>query len=415
MNTKKLLLDRVIQFYEYSHDFNGIPFWRLIKDLNINKQDATTIIGDLIREKKVTLNFTLNPHIKQFEDFPIDKQLEVLNDMGENTICVYPTEEILAEHIDPDKHKDKPFTRMLLLGKPQLEPIFFEIEVLENYFVDPRYIIFHSDYSGTISYHSDSNMNERDQVLLETFGIGYDENDERVVAVYLRYLSDLTPEHQQRWQTYQVNRKCKIAYAYYQNTVLGEWADEVSIYEAFIEELYHINNMSEKMFGKKLFKKDFKDGRPEHFRTIFRPTLDNYYSFIHVLDKMMSENISKDFFDGVIRLEEETERDDGKIIIRAKGTISLLEEWLRKSVRIQNEEDFDLIFKPFKNIRKLRQKPAHAINKNLYSKEFYKEQNKLIHDCYTAVRMIRLLFANHPAVVGYKVPDWLFEGKITIY
>lgn len=236
-----------------------------------------------------------------------------------------------------------------------------------------------------------------------------------MVVVYLRYLSDLTPEHQQRWNTRIVLEKCYEAYEYYQNTILGEWAEYGSIYQAFIEELYHINEMSEKMFGKKLFLKTYKNERPEDFKLIFIPTLANYYRFVHLLDKMMSDNINKDFFKGAIPLEKEIKRNDGTTIIQNKGTILLFEEWLKKHFRAKEEDLSDIIFKPFREVRNLRQKPAHSVSSNKYDKTLFKEQDALINKAYEAVRTIRLIFANHPKVRDYKVDDWLYKGKIKIF
>lgn len=409
---KDRITNKIFDFYNNSHDFNGMPYWELEK-LHISNLDSYLL--QLIGENVISVNFTINPHIKQF-DFLIDKQLEYLEKNGFSQVCFYPTEILLNKTLKTDKFDNRPFTKMLAYGKPQLMPIFFKIEILNSYVTDPRYDVEHSsDYSGMICYKSETDLEEQDQILLETFGIGYKEEHERVIVVYLRYLSDLTPEHQQRWFTYIEKSKCREVYEYYQNSILGEWAEYSSIYEAFIEELHHINNMSEKMFGKRLFIRDYKDERPEDFRTIFIPTLENYYKFVHVLDKLMSENISKEFFKGKVKLENEIERKDGKIIIQPKGTIKLFEEWLKKTVKIKKEEDFDLIFKPFKMVRKLRQKPAHAINQNIYDKSYFKIQDDLIHQCYTSVRMIRLLFANHPAVKSYKVPDWLYDGKIKTF
>jgi len=50
-------------------------------------------------------------------------------------------------------------------------------------------------------HYESSDTDDRDKVLLDTFGIAYDSNRNRVVVVYLRYLADLNPEHQQIWNT----------------------------------------------------------------------------------------------------------------------------------------------------------------------------------------------------------------------
>ena len=294
MSLNEFIVNVVIDFYIESHDFNGIPLINLLQNIKESKENFDKAFIDLIQKGEVSLNFTENPHIKQFKDLPVKVQLERLEKGDPRYICVYPTEKVLKARKLTSKYDDKPFTKMLLYGKPQLQPMYFEIQILEDYFNDPRYDIYFTDYSGSISYHSENDLIKRDKILLSTFGIGYKENDasrERVVVVYLRYLSDLTPEHQQRWNTRLVNEKCFEALEYYQNTILGEWAEFGSIYDAFIEELYHINEMSEKMFGNKLFLKTYKNERPENFKLIFIPTLDNYYRFVHLLDKMMSDNM----------------------------------------------------------------------------------------------------------------------------
>jgi hypothetical protein len=47
-----------------------------------------------------------------------------------------------------------------------------------------------------------------------------------------------------------------------------------------------------------------------------------------------------------------------------------------------------------------------------FDPSFFKEQRELIHEAYTAIRDIRLIFANHPSVRGHKIPDYLYEGRI---
>lgn len=196
---------------------------------------------------------------------------------------------------------------------------------------------------------------------------------------------------------------------------MSEWAEYGSIYDAFIEELYNINEMSEKMFGKKLFLKTYKNERPESFRLIFIPTLENYYRFIHLLDKMMSDNINKDFFKRSVALENEVKRKDGKTFIQNKGTIQLFEEWLKKYFRFEKTDAADIIFKPFREVRSLRQKPAHTVSSNKYDKTLITEQDNLINRAYEAIRTIRLIFANHSKVRDYKVDNWLYEGKIKTF
>jgi hypothetical protein len=399
------ILQAVIDFYVRSSDFNGIPLNGLVRGRKGNEHEIIEDVQNLIKDKKISLCYETNPHIKSFPDDDVGTQLRMLDEKGPEGICVYPTEDVLWGRIDTSKVEDKPFTKMLAMGKPQLVPLFFDMFVLENYFSDPRYHIYHYDYGGNISYTEQLEI--RDQAIIQSFGLGYKPEGERVVAVYLRYLSDLTPEHQQRWMTHIVNESCKIAFAYYQNTILGDWADEVSIYDALLEELFHINKMTLQTCGKGLFRLDYKDNRPEDFRTIFRPTSENFNKFVHCLDKIMSENISKEFF-ADLEMKDSRGRD--------KGTITLLEEWFRKHFRAPEEAFYNEMVTPFRAVRKMRQKPAHAVNKNNYNKAYYKEQNELIRICFIGIRHIRLAFANHPSLRNYKdIPDWLFNGHIRTY
>jgi hypothetical protein len=70
----------------------------------------------------------------------------------------------------------------------------------------------------------------------------------------------------------------------------------------------------------------------------------------------------------------------------------------------------------FKEVRKLRQRPAHAADDNRFDQACYEEQRQLTIRAYQAVRTLRLILANHPASGSYdKVPDWLYKGEIYTY
>jgi hypothetical protein len=421
MNVKEDIVKKVLEHYIESQDYNGILAAKLAKINELEDSIFLDMLKDLIEEDKITLTFASiseNPFIKRFPDLTIDKQIEKLKLSPLNEICVYPSSNTLSS-IDSTKYNNTPFTKMLFLGDYQLKPVFFNPIVLENYFQDPRYIIGNDDYSGYISisdfFYNSNDVPEKDKIVLESFGIGYTtRTDEKVIVGLLRYLSHLSPEHQQIWRSHIVLEECKIEENYMKN-ILGDWATHVSIYTAFIEELYHINEIASLMRRKPLFKQTFKDSRPRTFTPFLRPTLKNYNEFVHLLDKMLSDNINKEFFGNDIPLEIETVRNDGKTIINPKGTITLLDEWLRNNIKVQDETAFSIIINPIKKVRKERQKPAHNIQEDVFDKEYYAKQKELIESVYVSLRTIRLLFMNHPAAKNYKVPDWLYEGKIKVY
>ena len=65
-----------------------------------------------------------------------------------------------------------------------------------------------------------------------------------------------------------------------------------------------------------------------------------------------------------------------------------------------------------KEVRRLRQKPAHAVDEDEFDQMYFKRQRDLVVRAYDAVRLLRLVLANHPKVREHKVPDWLYEGRI---
>ncbi len=405
-------MQKIFEFYINSKDFNGIPFHSLISQFDENELRKSIL--ELINEEKITITTTNNPHIKLFPEESKQKQIEKFENY-DGMICIYPSPSYLKKNMDSSKYVNEPFKRDLLLGKAQLEPVYFELPVLDIYFNDPRYLILNSDYSGSISVKDvyDS-VPEKDKISLQTFGLGYNENGERVIIVFLRYLTDLSPEHQQIWKTYRIEGKCAMDPDYFINNILGDFTDGVSIFDAFCEELFQINEMC-KLIGKKpLFKQDFKNKRPDEFKIFLKPTLKNYNDFVLVLDKMLSENINKDFFRGEMELTEEILRKDGTKEVRHKGTIRLFEEWLKSKFKT-DEEFFKTIFDPLKQIRKERQDPAHRIDENVYDKNYHEKQDDLLNLAYTAIRHIRLALSNHPNLKDYKVPEWLYDGKVRRY
>lgn len=421
MNLKENIFNIILEYYINSRDYNGIQAeWLALKN-RLEYSDLKSLLVNLITENKVTLTFASiseNPHIKRFPDLAVDKQIEKLEASPLREICVYPSPYTLSL-IKSTKYDAKPFSKMLFLGDYQLKPIFFDTSVLERYFQDPRYLIINLDNSGYISvsdaYYNSDQFPGKDKIVLESFGIGYTTiNEERVIVALLRYLSKLSPEHQQVWYSYIVSEECKVEEDYFK-MILGDWDIYHSIYDAFIEELYHINEISKLMGRQPLFKETFMNSRPKNFTSLLRPTLKNYNEFIHLLDKMLSDNINKKFFGNDIPLETETKRQDGKIIVRDKGTIALLDEWLRARVKVQDETIYSEIIDPMRKVRKDRQKPAHNVQEDVFDKIYYKKQNELIESVYLSLNTIRLLFMNHRLARNYKVPDWLHEGKIKIY
>lgn len=372
---KEEILKIITDYYLNSGDFNGFPLYNFDKNY-------TDLICQLIDEDKVEVlssAFVINPHIKALR-LNIDKEdqkKEVIN--NGDSVVLYPTEKYLKEL---NINNEKPFTKMLLDGQEQLKILFFNIEILETYFQDPRYKVFWHDYRGSIVVSDEFYGEDLESEYIKDFGLGYHKeklHEERVVGVFLGDLADLSLNAQLKWKINYLERQQDyfINEGFYKNLILGEWVDEVSIYDAVLDEMIIINKMCEKMGIPHLFNKIYKPHtfeKPEDYRIMFLPTLKNYYSFILALEKIIVHNI-------------------------------------------KTNEDIDkLIINPLKSIRKIRQVPAHEIYSNQYDKSLYKKQNEIILKTYKAIRSIRIIFANYPGNRDIEIPEYLITGKkIRVY
>lgn len=412
-NLKQEILDRVTDFYLSSHDFNGMPGSSLLENHAV--EEIAEAIQGLIMDQSLVLmhrDFDVNVHILRVGIPKIEYQLEKAKEFSK--ACLYPAPSSLKERAK-DLYANEPYKKELALGNPQLSYKSFDLSILEVYRNDPRYRYTNDDISGSISYEADDfsfDEENKDQILLQTFGFSYDEDFNRAVAVFLRYLADLSPEHQNLWRAREVSGDYKLHPDYYDNTILGEWGRKMGLLEAFLLELKVINDMALAINGVAFFYADFDEARPREFSFLVRPTLKEFNEFVLLLDKMISENINREFFRNLVPLESEETRSDGKTIVKQKGTIFLLEEWLRNSFRVQDKRPLEEMIDTFKKIRKMRQKPAHKIDENRFDQMYFKEQRDLILKAYEAIRLLRLVFANHPNARGIEVPDLLFRGEI---
>lgn len=400
--------------YLESNRFNGSPIQHLWDRNEIRKLIATgylEIVGPGIFP---------NPHIKPFSNIPVEIQLEEFDSKG-NECCVYPSKLILNETIKPIDYEGLPYTKRMALGGGQLDGVFFDLMVLEQYRNDPRYYYWADDINGQIciqdEHYRSEEFPEKDKVLLETFGFGYNEEGDRCVVSLLWYLSTLSKEHQQIWQARELSHdEFEMHPDYYRTNIIGDWGERLPICEAFIMELSIINKMAIQIKGISLFRNDYSNARPKEFAFLIRPTLLAFNSFILLLDQMMSDNINKNFFADEIEDEYDHEREDGKIEVRRKGTIAILDEWINRYFRPQDKEPLKDMIAAFRNVRKLRQKPAHYIQDDSFNQKYIKEQRQIIKEAYGAVRTLRQILANHPKVKinPPEIDNQLWTGKIWV-
>jgi hypothetical protein len=135
---------------------------------------------------------------------------------------------------------------------------------------------------------------------------------------------------------------------------------------------------------------------------------------VHLLDKVLSENLSKEYFEGLVPLETEKERPDGKIVVSQKGTLVLLDEYLRSVYRTSDWSPWDEAMAALRKVRKLRQKPAHAVNEDAFDPKYARDFRDLCVNAYNALATLRNCLQQHPAVAkaGIQVPQDIQDGKV---
>lgn len=442
MNVEQRVINKIFDFFIESSDCNGILLQNLSEDLGLEIIKLIEILKELIEEDYVSIQNGVNPHIIRFAHYPKQNQIEILEKINLNTkpksgsnteqfgditwhevktysdnyICIYPSISYL--NLNRKKVSELPYTRELELGKAQLEMRFFEMDVLDKYFKDPRYTFKFDDYSGEIYNNLDDKENslvrETEEIFLKSFGLGYDINGNRVAVVSLRYLSNLNPLNQQYWKFKEIKDDCKVIREYYEN-ILGQFTFSHSIFSAFIQEQKTINDLSEHLFGENIFSNTFEDNPPKEFTFFFIPTSKNYYEFISLLDKMISDNINKKFFKDKVEVCEVRENKDGTHEKINKGTLRLLEEWLiRISPQFPKEKIIEII-KPFKLVRKERQAPAHKIITDNYDKNYTTKQMKFMTEVYASMYYLRKRFQIEPTSQQVDIPKWLDEDNIKVF
>jgi hypothetical protein len=421
------IIGAVTSFYLESHDFNGIPAAALAEQLGSAWQAVHPRLKELIDDDLVGVLYedtAINSHVIRVGFEPKETQIAKLAAADLHQTCIYPRPKHLAAVVDTARYIREPYKLCLALGEPQLAHRSFDLSVLENYRNDPRYHYENNDINGSISVRDRASgshgMEERDEIFLQTFGFSYDDDMNRAVAVYLRYLADLSSDHQQVWKAKELQGKYLLHPDYYRSSIIGDWGERIPIFDALLAELRIINQMATAMGHPPLFRDDYGEHgvrKPQKFSFLIRPTLEEFNAFVLLLDKMLSDNINKAFFRAEVADETHVERGDGKVEVRQKGSLQIIDEWVRKFFRPDDWQPWQQAIAALRDVRKRRQKPAHAVDENVFDQQYFKEQRDLIIRAYEAVRTIRLMFENHPKVAkaAIEIPEWLRDALIWTY
>jgi len=381
----------------------------------------------LIQEDKVrilTCDDDMNMHINRLDLFA-SKEKQIENVIRKTPLTAYPTQKHLS---GVNIVEELPFKKMLKMGFPHLHILYFSPEVLEIYFNDPKYLIGDGGYRGWISI-KDTYYDDNDAIhseYIQDFGIAYSSSpdqgiNDRAIGVFLTDLASLNLEVQYKWRGFLLpdQKVFKINKNYIKNLIFGEWTDEYWIFDALLDEISTINNLCEIISLPPFFRKTYSRSSQElvGYRLLLVPSKKNYYDFVSSLEKIVISNINIEFFQKrtPYTVPIERRKSDGSL----KGSIEMLSEWMEtnyaKSER-SREALSKVITVPLRNLRKIRQAPAHELYSNDYDKKLFSQQNELIKFTYLALYNIRNILAEHPYNKGFQLPSSIEDiSKIIIY
>lgn len=204
---------------------------------------------------------------------------------------------------------------------------------------------------------------------------------------------------------------------YYRCAVIGDWPEKIPLTQAICLELYYINKICELVGKPKLFRIDYGEygeGKPRGMSFLLRPTQKEINESYLLMDKHLSDNISKKFFGDDVPTERDVERSDGKIVVQQVGTILLLDEWIRDNIELEDWSAWDEAIATFRNIRKKRQRPAHSVDEDVFDQEIFKEQRLMLMSACRTLRTLRLILESYAEVRGLEleISRYVREGKI---
>lgn len=400
------ILAQVQQRYLKSRDFNGLHIRR---DQVTDEVIETAVeLAEAGLVQVVGHDDYMNIHIRPWPSRrTVADQIEELRELSEDDygVALYPMAKAMKGVKLPKKYEDAPFSRAMARGRSTLELAFFSADVLEAYRNDARFRFGMGDFGinfGLSDEAYDDSQPDKDHVGMMHLGFAYDMSQYdpkdpespiiRRVAAFYGDLKVLTPEHQQRWASFQVKVDGIDPHPVWYGTQMGNWPDGVGPFARLTQELGNINDLFENVWGAKLFK---THEPPDDFGWILRADQREWDHFIHSFDKLLSDNIDSKALD---RARVPKKNAAGQPL----GTLVRLEMFM--TINRVEADRAKWALAPLREVRTARQKPAHALRSNLTDHTFVHRQKRLMHDVDEVLINIRQWLASHPKNRGWEEP-----------
>jgi len=401
------LLKKVKRRYMESRDFNGLHVSTARNTRGEIEAAVELIDADLI--EIVGPSDYLNIHIRPWPSRrTVAEQVEELRKLSDDDygVCLYPKAKALKRMKLSEKFEDAPFAKAMARGRSTLELAFFSSDVLEGYRNDARYRFGMGDFGINFGLsdeaYDDKDQPEKDRVGLVHLGFAYDMRQYepevpdspivRRVAAFYGDLDNLTPEHQQRWASFQVDEEGIVPHPVWYASQMGRWPDGIGPFARLAQELKAISDLFENLWGVRLFR---SNELPEDFGWMLRADQREWDHFIHSFDKLLSDNIDGAALDKakVPQVNEKRER---------LGTLNRLELFMTMNHVTTDAAKWAL--KPLRQVRAARQKPAHALRTNVTDRTLVRKQRDLLRDVNEVLINIRQWLSSHPQNREWKEP-----------
>jgi hypothetical protein len=399
-----VLLRQVRKRYLNSSNFNGMHV------CGAAVEEVRSAGIDLVRAgllQVVTGADYMNIHIRPWPSRrSVDEQVQDLESLTSEDygVCLYPTVTGMKGVRLPARMAGRPYARAMARGKGTLELAYFEFTVLEQYRNDSRFRFGFGDAGASMWLNDeasgDAEVFERDHVGLSHIGFAYDlsgydaEDPEspiaRRVAVFFYDLLTLTPEHQRRWETYQVPDDGLQPHPIWWQSQMGHWVEEIGPFSHLFLEVENLCQLSTMTFGEPLFR---VTERPADLGWLLRPSQREWDDFVLQLDKVLSDNLRHHFFDTA---KVPATDDQGQRI----GSLNRLQHFMLAHGVSASEAT--TVLAPLRKVRKARQKPAHEVRSDLTDRTFIHQQISLLQEVIGSLTGIRGWLATHPDCRGWK-------------
>lgn len=404
MDSARRLLEATITRYLSSGDFNSLF-------IHSPHGEDGTAGAELVEEgllQVVSERDYPNPHIRPWPSrFGMEAQLADLRAAlaGETYgVCLYPTPKAMDGRTELEEWSHQPYRRALAKGRGHLELAFFTLDVIEPYRNDPRYHFSLRDFEvdfgvGDAAYLDETEPN-KDKINSIRLGFAYDgqtlssERVERYLCAFLTDLADLTPEHQRRWQSYEVSvGEAVVAHPIWWAMMMGNWPDGIGPFDKILGEMQAINELWTLIWGERLFA---TTDRPREWGWVLRASTGAWHEFVQTTDKLLSDNIRHAALD---RAGAPAVGVSGARF----GTLARLRELLIEAAKVR-PTNADNALRPLRRVRTERQKPAHQLVIPTTDAQVAARQRDLLSELGRSLEGLRELLARHPSAGGWQPP-----------